>query len=50
MTQKLDILPKNLTELHKMIKDYVNDGVPRGRSRYDPNEAGVALVDMGERR
>ena len=50
VTEKLDILPKNLVELHKMTKVYVGDEVPRGRPRYDPNEAGVALVDTGERR
>ena len=50
VTQKLDILPKNLTELHKMIKGYVDDKATRGRPRCDPNEAGVALVGTGERR
>ena len=42
VTEKLDILPKNLVELHKMTKGYVGDEVPRGRPWYDPNEANVA--------
>ena len=33
-----------------MIKGYVDKEVPRGKPRYDPNKAGVALVDTGERR
>ena len=48
VTEKLDTLPKNLVELHKMIKGYMGEEVPRDKPRYDPNEAGVALVDTGE--
>ena len=33
-----------------MTKGYVDEEVPRGKPRYDPNEDGVALVDTGERR
>ena len=33
-----------------MIKGYVDEEVPRGKPRYGPNKAGVALVDTGERR
>ena len=49
VTQRLVLAPKNLTELHKMIKGYVDDEAPRGRPWYEPNEAGVALVDTGKR-
>ena len=37
--EKLDILSKNLVELHKMTKGYVDDEVPLGKPRYDPNKA-----------
>ena len=50
MTQKRDILPKNRTELNKMIEGYVEDEAMRARPRCDPNEAGVKLVDAGDRR
>ena len=33
-----------------MTKGYVDEEVSRGKPTYDPNEAGVALVDTGERR
>ena len=49
-TKKRNILPKNLTELHKMIKSYVDDEAMRAKPRYDLNEAGVVLVDAGDRR
>ena len=39
-----------MVELHKMIKGYVDEEVPRGKPRYNPNEAGVVLVDTGDRR
>ena len=50
VTEKLDIFLKNLVELHKITKGYVDNEVPRGKPRYDPNEASVALVGTGERR
>ena len=33
-----------------MIKGYVDEEVPHGKPRYDPNEAGVVLVDTGKSR
>ena len=33
-----------------MTKGYVDDEVPRGKPRYDPNDTVVALVDTGKRR
>ena len=50
VTERIDILPKNFVKLHKITKGYVDDEVPRGKPRYDPNQAGVALVDTGERK
>ena len=50
VTQKRDILPKNLSELHKMIEGYVDDKAVRFKPGYDPNEAGAALVDACDRR
>ena len=35
VTQKCDILLKNLTELHKMIEGYVDDEAMRVKPRYD---------------
>ena len=40
---------KEFDRIHKMIKGCVDNEAMRGRPRYDPNEAGVALIDMGER-
>ena len=33
-----------------MIEGYVDDEAMRAKPRYDPNKAGVALVDVGDRR
>ena len=49
VTQKKDITPKDLTELLKMTEGYVNDEAMRVKLRYDPNKAGVALVDSSDR-
>ena len=32
-----------------MIEGYVGDTITRAKPRYDPNEAGGALVDAGDR-
>ena len=50
VTEKIDILPRNLVELLKATEGFVDDKTTQNKPRYDSNEACVALVDAGERK
>ena len=46
----VDGVLEHLDIFNKMIKACVDKEMPRGKPRYDPNKASVALVDKGEPR
>ena len=48
MTQKKDIIPKDLTELLKTMEGYADDKAMRTMSRYDPNEDGIPLAGSSD--